>query len=60
MKKNEVIEKACNRNFKIGENVYLSNREIALPVRMKTYSDDYIKKMITVSIVDREDELFLC
>ena len=44
----------------MGENVYMSNREIKLPVRMKTDSDDYIRKMITVRIVDREDELFLC
>ena len=60
VKENEISEKACNIKFKMGENVYLSNREIALPVRMKTDSDDYIRKMITVSIVDREDELFLC
>ena len=60
VKENEISEKACNRKFKMGENVYLSNREIALPVRMKTDSDDYIRKMITVSIVDREDKLFLC
>ncbi len=44
----------------MGENVYLSNREITLPVRMKTENDDYIRRIITVSIVDREDELFVC
>ena len=60
VKKDEMTEKECNRKFKMGENVYLSNREIMLPVRMKTENDDYIRKMITVSIVDREDELFLC
>ena len=38
----------------------MSNREITLPVRMKTENDDYIRKMITVSIVDREYELFVC
>ncbi len=38
----------------------MSNKEILLPVRMKTENDDYIRRMITVSIVDREDELFLC
>ena len=27
---------------------------------MKTENDDYIKNMVTVSIVNREDELFLC
>ena len=44
----------------MGENIYLSNRGITFPVRMKTENDDYIRRMITVSIVDREDELFLC
>ena len=52
VKENEISEKVCNRKFKMGENVYLSNREIALPVRMKTNSDDNIRKMITVSILD--------
>ena len=60
VKKDEITEKVCNRKFKMGENVYMSKREIALPVRMKTDDDDYARKMITVSIVDREDELFLC
>ena len=55
VKEDEITEKVCNRKFKMGENVYLSNREIALPIRIKTDSDDYIRKMITVSIVDRED-----
>ena len=44
----------------MGENIYLSNKEIMLPVRMKTDNDDFIMKMVTVSVVDREDELFLC
>ncbi len=30
-----------------------------LPVRVKTENDDYIRRMITVSIADREDDL-LC
>ena len=60
VKKEETTENECKRKFSMGENVYLSNREITLPVRMKTDCDDYIRKMVTVSIVDREDELFLC
>ena len=60
VKKDEITENECKRKFKMGENIYLSNREITLPVRMKTEKDDYIRRMITVSIVDREDELFLC
>ena len=60
MKENEITEKVCNRKFKIADNVYMSKKEIAIPVRMKTDGDDYVRKIITVSIVDREDELFLC
>ena len=44
----------------MGENIYLSDKEITLPVRMKTDDHDFIMKMVTVSVVDREDELFLC
>ena len=58
--KDDIIEKECNRRFKMGENIYLSDKEITLPVRMKTDNDDFIMKMVTVSVVDREDELFLC
>ena len=60
VKKEDITENECKRKFRMGENIYLSNREIMLPVRMKTEKDDYIRRMITVSIVDREDELFLC
>ena len=60
VKKEETTENECRRKFRMGENVYLSNRAITLPVRMKTDNDDYTyKRMITVSIVDREDDLFL-
>ena len=33
---------------------------MTIPIRMKTEGKDYIRKMITVSLVDRDDELFLC
>ena len=58
--KDEITEKECNRKFKMGKDIFLSNREITLPIRMKTENDDYIRKVVTVSILDREDELFLC
>ena len=57
--KEEIIEKECKRKFRMGENIYLSKQEITLPVRMKT-EKEYIRKMITVSIINREDDLFLC
>ena len=33
VKKDEITERECNRKFKMGENIYLSNREITLPVK---------------------------
>merc|ERR1712114_29241 len=56
----KIVENECKRKFRMGENVYMSKKEITLPVRMKTESDDYIRRMITVSIVEKDDELFLC
>ena len=53
VKKDKITEKKCNRRFKMGENIYLSDKEIMLPVRMKTYNHDFIMKMMTVSVVDR-------
>ena len=60
VKKEETTENKCKRMFRMGENVYLSKREIMLPVRMKTENNDFIRKIITMSILDREYELFLC
>merc|ERR1712138_17721 len=31
-----------------------------LPVRMRTDDDSFVKKMITISVVNRDDDLFLC
>ena len=53
VKKDEIMERECNRKFEMGENIYLINKEIKLPVRMKTENDDYIRKMVTVNIVNR-------
>ena len=36
VKKDEIKEKECKRKFKMGENIYLSKREIRLPVKMRT------------------------
>ena len=58
VKKDEITERKCNRKFKMGENIFLSNGDITLILRMKTGKDDYIRKMVTVSIVNREYELF--
>merc|ERR1712089_90541 len=56
--RDEITERECNRKFKMGENVYKSNRELTLPVRMRTDDDSFMRKMITISIVDRDDNLF--
>ena len=60
VKKDYIMEMECNRRFKKGENIYKSDKEITLQVRMKTDNDAFIMKMVTVSVVDRDDELFLC
>ena len=44
VKKDEMTENEFKRKFKMGDNIYLSNREITLPVRMKTENDDYIRR----------------
>ena len=59
VKKDEITERECNRKFKMGENIYLSNREITLPVRIKTKNDDYKRKMVIMCRVNREDDSFL-
>ena len=60
LNKDDIIKKEYNRRFKMGENIYLSNKEITLPVRMKTDDHDFIMMMVTESVVDKEDKLFLC
>ena len=60
VKKEDITENECKRKFIMGENIYLSNREIMLPVRMRTDNGDFMMKIVTVSVIDREDELFLC
>ena len=35
VKKEETNENECKRKFRMGENVYLSNREITLPIRIE-------------------------
>ena len=60
VKKDEITENECKRKFRMGENIYLSNREITLPVRIKTDNGNFMIKMVKVSVVDGEDELFLC
>ena len=58
MEENEIKEKVCNRKFKMGENVYMSKREIASLVRMKTDGDDYVRKMIKVFVIIQLGEKF--
>merc|ERR1711881_5761 len=58
--RNEITERECNRKFKMGESVYKSTKELTLPVRMRTDDDSFVKKMITISVVNRDDDSFLC
>ena len=44
VKENEITEKVCNNKFNMGDNVYMSKKKIAIPVRMKTNGDDYVRE----------------
>ena len=56
--KDEIIDKSFNRRFRMGENVLKSDKEITMPVVIEVRNGD--KKIITVSIIEREEDLFLC
>ena len=58
--KKYVEEKSCNRRFRFGEKVYQSKKEVSMPIIMKAGEDDCIKKIISVNVIDREKDLFLC
>ena len=56
--KDEIIDKNFDRRFRMGENVLKSDKEITMPVVIEVRNGD--KKIITVSIIEREEDLFLC
>ena len=40
--------------------MYLSMKEVKFPIGVKLEDGDYIKREVTSSVVDKEEELFLC
>ena len=48
------------RRFRFGENVFLSTKEVQLPIVIEVENDDYIKRAVTTNFVYDEKELFLC
>ena len=55
-----IEEKSCNRRFRFGEKVYKSHKEVTIPIVLKFRDEDYVRKNISVNIIDREKDFFLC
>ena len=56
----EIDEISFSRRFRLGEKVYVSKKEVTMPVVMKVGVDDYIKKKIVMNLINREGDFFLC
>ena len=56
----DVEKKSCDRRFRFGEKVYKSYKEVTMPIIMKVVDEDYVRKNISVNIIHREEDLFLC
>lgn len=55
----DVEEKSCNRRFIFGEKVYKSHKEVIRLIIMKVGEGDYVRKNISVNVIDREEYLLL-
>ena len=44
----------------MGKTVYLSKTEVNFPIVMKTENDDYVKKSVTVNMINADEVNFLC
>ena len=60
MNSDEIEERSFNRRFKFGKKVYLSTKELMMPIFIKTGDKDYIKMIVVASVIAREEDLFLC
>ena len=56
----DIEERSCNRRFRFREKIYESNREVTMPIVIRVGNGDFIRKNIAMSVIDREEELFLC
>ena len=57
--KEEIEENNCNSRFTIGENVYISKKQVTFPIVIKMDIDDYIRRKVVANVKDKKDELFL-
>ena len=56
----DIKERSCNRRFRFREKIYESNREVTMVIVIRVGNRDFIRKNIAMSVIDREEELFLC
>ena len=55
----EIERKNCCRRFRMGETTYISEVEIRFPIVLKTDEGEYMKRELTVHIIDAERVNFL-
>ena len=55
----EIEKKSCCRRFRMGETTYLSEIEIRFPIVLKTDGGEYMRRQVTVYIIDAERVNFL-
>ena len=46
--------------FRFGEKVYKSYKEVTMLIVIRVGNEDYVRKSISVKVIDREEDLFLC
>ena len=56
----DIQQRSCNKSFRFREKIYESNREVTMPLVIRVGNEDFTRKNIAMSIIDREEELFLC
>ena len=55
----EIERKSCCRRFRMGDTTYLSEIEIKFSIVLKTDEGEYIKRKVTVYIIEAERVNFL-
>ena len=54
----DIEERSCNKRFRFREKIYESNREVMMPIGIRVGNEDFIRKNIAMSVIDRKVELF--
>ena len=52
----DVEEESCNRRFRFCEKVWKSYKEVTMPIFVKVGDEDYVRKNISVNVIDREKD----